>query len=168
MEGKKEKRILQVPRWDQINKNFWLYKGDYIDSNFRSSIPEFLWRGLHDTIGDTYLSAELAIPRHGYEYPQNARAIKCRKDQEGNPVGTANNNLILDTCEYIIDVMDGYEETMTVNLIAEYLFSQVEDVWLWPATTKDGFGHYEYILVYVDDYMFLKISLRGWRNEGKI
>ena len=25
-----------------------------------------------DTIGDTYLSAKLAIPRHGYEYPQYA------------------------------------------------------------------------------------------------
>ena len=26
-----------------------------------------------DTVGDTYLSAELAIPRHGYEYPQYAK-----------------------------------------------------------------------------------------------
>ena len=35
-----------------------------------------------DRIGDTYLSAELAIPRHGYEYPQYTRVIKVRKDQE--------------------------------------------------------------------------------------
>ena len=67
---------------------------------------------------------------HGYEYPQYAMVIKHRKDQEGNPVGIANNNPILDTREYIIEFMDGYEETMTANLIAEYLFSQVEDVWL--------------------------------------
>ena len=25
-----------------------------------------------------------------------------------------------------------------------------QDLWLWPATTKDGFDYYEYILVYVD------------------
>ena len=42
-------------------------------------------------------------------------------------MGIANNNPILDTCEYIIEFMDGYEETMTGNLIAEYLFSQVDD-----------------------------------------
>ena len=60
--------------------------------------------------------------------------------------------------------MGGYEETMTANLFAENLFSQVEDVWLWPATINDGFDYYEYILVYGDDYMFLKSSLRGWRN----
>ena len=53
--------------------------------------------------------------------------IKHRKDHEGNPVGIANNNPILDTCEYIIEFMDGHEETMTANLIAEYLFSQVDD-----------------------------------------
>ena len=61
-----------------------------------------------DTIGDTYLSAESAIPRHGYEYPQYARVIKRRKNQEGNPVDIANNNPILDTCEYIIDFMNGH------------------------------------------------------------
>ena len=58
---------------------------------------------------------------------QYASAIKCKKDQEGNPVGIANNNPILDTCEYIIEFMDRHEETMTANLIAEYLFSQVDD-----------------------------------------
>ena len=80
-----------------------------------------------DTVGDTYLSAELAIPRHGYEYPQYAKVIKRRKDQEGNPVGIANNNPILDTREYVVEFMDGHEETMAANLIAEHLFSQVDD-----------------------------------------
>ena len=28
-----------------------------------------------------------------------------------------------------------------------------QDVWLQPATTKDGFDYYEYILVYVDDLL---------------
>ena len=123
---------------------------------------------LRGTIGGTYLSAVLAIWRQGYEYPQYEMVIKHRKDQEGNPVVIAKNNSILDTHEYIIEFMDVYGETMTANLIAGYLFSQVKDVWLWPATTKDGFDYYEYILVYVDDYMFLKSSLRGWRNEAKI
>ena len=43
-----------------------------------------------------------------------------------------------------------------------------QDVWLCPATSKDTFEYFEYIFVCVDDYMFLKSSLRGWRNEVKI
>mgnify|MGYP003334491099 CR=1 FL=1 len=53
--------------------------------------------------------------------------IKRRKDKEGNPVGIANNNPILDTREYVVEFMDGHEETMAANLIAEHLFSQVDD-----------------------------------------
>ena len=32
-------------------------------------------------------------------------------------------------------------------------FQADQDVWLRPATTKDGFDYYEYILVYVDDLL---------------
>ena len=42
-------------------------------------------------------------------------------------MGVANNNPILDTCEYVVEFMDGHEETMTAKLIAEHLFSQVDD-----------------------------------------
>ena len=38
----------------------------------------------------------------------------------------SNNNPILDTCEYIIEFMDGHEETMTANLIAEYTLDNIE------------------------------------------
>ena len=64
---------------------------------WRENIYYRSWIGIRSrkifyyTIRDTYLSAEIAIPRHGYEYPQYARVIKCRKDQEGNPAGIANN-----------------------------------------------------------------------------
>ena len=42
-------------------------------------------------------------------------------------MGVANNNPILDTREYVVEFMDGHEETMTANLIAEHLFSQIDD-----------------------------------------
>ena len=42
-------------------------------------------------------------------------------------MGVANNNPILDTCEYVVEFMDGHEDTMTANLIAEQLISQVDD-----------------------------------------
>ena len=42
-------------------------------------------------------------------------------------MGIASNNPILDTCEYIIEFIDRHEETMTANLIAKHLFSQVDD-----------------------------------------
>ena len=52
------KYLLQVPNWDQITKIFDYTKGIILIQILRSSILEFLSRGLHDTIGDTYLSAE--------------------------------------------------------------------------------------------------------------
>ncbi len=49
-------------------------------------------------------------------------ARKC--DQDGNPIGLANSNPILDTRTYIIDFDDGDQTELTANLIAESLFSQ--------------------------------------------
>ena len=43
---------------------------------------------------------------------QYARVIKFRNEEKENLVGKANNNPILDTREYIIEFMDGHEETM--------------------------------------------------------
>ena len=49
-----------------------------------------------------------------------------KRDQDGNPVGLANSNLILDTCSYIVDFDDGNKTKITANLIAEPLYSQCD------------------------------------------
>ena len=50
----------------------------------------------------------------------------CKRDRDGNPVGLANSNPILDTCFYIIDLDDGDQTELTAHLIAESLFSQCD------------------------------------------
>ena len=50
----------------------------------------------------------------------------CKRDRDGNPVGLANSNPLLDTHSYIVDFDNGNQTKLTVNLIAESLFSQCD------------------------------------------
>ncbi len=47
----------------------------------------------------------------------------CKRDWDGNPVGRANDNPILDTRSYIINFDDGDQTELTANMIAESLFA---------------------------------------------
>jgi hypothetical protein len=56
-------------------------------------------------MGDNFLSAEIS-------------------NKDGNPVGLANANPILDTCEYTFTFNYGDETVLNVNLIAEAMYAQ--------------------------------------------
>jgi len=75
-------------------------------------------------MGDNYLTAELMLPRGGTM--EKGRVSARKRDRNGNPVGLANSNPILDTRVYIIDFDDGDQTELTANLIAESLFSQCD------------------------------------------
>jgi len=45
---------------------------------------------------------------------------------DGNPIGVRNNNPILDTREYEVEMPDGSTAAYAANVIAENLFSQVD------------------------------------------
>jgi hypothetical protein len=49
-----------------------------------------------------------------------------KRDQDGNPVGCANDNPILDTRSYIFNFDDGDQTEVTANMIAESLYSQCD------------------------------------------
>ena len=54
--------------------------------------------------------------------------MKSRKrDHDGKRIGSSNPNPLLDSREYLVCFEDGTEETYTANLIAECLYSQVDD-----------------------------------------
>ncbi len=74
---------------------------------------------------DTYINMELAIERDGAE-PELARVTKRLKDNEGNPIGTANNNPILDTRLYEVEYLDGHRAALSANVIAENILAQVD------------------------------------------
>jgi hypothetical protein len=77
-------------------------------------------------ITDTnYLNMELALPRDGEE-PAFARVTKRMKDDNGNPVGRAHANPILDTRMFEVEFLDGTKQALSANVIAENMFAQVD------------------------------------------
>jgi hypothetical protein len=75
-------------------------------------------------IGDNYLSAELMLPKGGLMV--KGRVTAHKRDRDGNPVGRANDNPILDTDSYIVDFDDGDQTELTANMIAESLYLQCD------------------------------------------
>ena len=69
---------------------------------------------------------ELALPRDGAEV-QFGRVAKRLRDKDGLPIGTANDNPILDTRMYEVEFQDGHRASLAANAIAENLFAQIDD-----------------------------------------
>ena len=72
-----------------------------------------------------FLNMELALPRDG-EGPEFARVKKRLRDEDGKPIGRANDNLMLDTRVFEVEYLDGHTTTMSANAIAECMFAQVD------------------------------------------
>jgi hypothetical protein len=76
----------------------------YFD-NTNAMDPEYVDAEITPKRGDNYLSAELMLPMGGVMVKGHVTAHK--RDRDGNPVGHANDNPILDTRSYIVDFDDG-------------------------------------------------------------
>ena len=73
-------------------------------------------------MGDNYLNTEISVPQGG---TLSKGCVTARKrDLDGNPIGLANANPILDTCEYTFTFDDGDETILNVNLIAKAMYAQ--------------------------------------------
>jgi hypothetical protein len=79
-----------------------------------------------EVMDDTYLNMEVALPRDE-PGPEFARVTKRLKDAEGRPIGTANDNPILDTRMYEVEYSDGHTASLAANAIAINMFAQVDD-----------------------------------------
>ena len=69
---------------------------------------------------------EIALPRDD-EGPQFARVTKRLRDANGIPIGTANDNPILDTRLFEVEYLDGYKASLSANQLATNLFAQIDD-----------------------------------------
>ena len=72
--------------------------------------------------GDNYLSADITLPVGGVL--TRGRVISRKRDADGNTVGRANGNPILDTRTYNVEFDDGTITELTANKIAECMYSQ--------------------------------------------
>jgi hypothetical protein len=75
-------------------------------------------------MGDNYLSDEIMLPRGGTMV--KGRAAARKRDRNGNPIGLANSNPILDTRSYVVHFDDGDQTELTANMIAESLYFQCD------------------------------------------
>jgi hypothetical protein len=74
---------------------------------------------------DKWLEAEVLLPK-GDCYA-TGKVVKRKRDDDGLPIGKAHNNPILDTRIYEVEFQDGHVEEYAANVIAECLFSQVDE-----------------------------------------
>ena len=94
-----------------------------------------LWESLPNDIDEPYLAAlddyigtHVVIPGTTEGVEPVLAVIKKRKtDSDGNPLGTAHSNPILDTRIYQLEFPDGRLEEYSLNIIAEHLYAQVDD-----------------------------------------
>jgi hypothetical protein len=75
-------------------------------------------------IGDNYLSADISVPRGGTLV--KGRITSRKRDKDGNPLGLANANPILNMHEYTFTFNDGDETVLNANLIAEAMCVQCD------------------------------------------
>ena len=74
---------------------------------------------------DEYLMAEVLLPNMGTI--AKAKVTGRKRDVDGNPIGKRHSNPMLDTREYEVEFLDGHKESLTANLIAQHLFSQIDE-----------------------------------------
>ena len=80
-----------------------------------------------EVTSDQYVGMELTLSRGGEGEAMHAKVKKRVRDEEGNPIGNANSNPLLDSRRYEVEYIDGQVEELTANIIAENLISQVDE-----------------------------------------
>ena len=67
---------------------------------------------------DQWINAELNLPLE--EQMQRAKVISCSKDNNGNVVGSHNENHFLNTMVYDVEFPDGAVREYAANIIADF------------------------------------------------
>ena len=75
---------------------------------------------------DLYIDAEVMLPKDG-QHMQAARVIGPSKDKDGKRYGTFSQNPILNTTVYDVMFPDGSVKAYAANIIAENIYSQVDE-----------------------------------------
>lgn len=86
--------------------------------------------GSDDMIGaedDAYVNMRLSLKRDSDGKFVAARVVERARDENGMPLGTGDENPLLDMRQYVIEYIDGISEVLTANTIAENILSQVDD-----------------------------------------
>jgi hypothetical protein len=74
---------------------------------------------------DQCISAQVMLP-HGDSYDK-ATVLRCKCDNNGNPIGCTHTSFILDTRVFEVQFSDGYVSKYMTNVIAENIYATVDD-----------------------------------------
>jgi hypothetical protein len=119
---------------------------------------------------DAYLRAEIQATRG--DTLLRGTVVSRKRDRDGLPTGRADPNPLLDTREYLVCFEDGTEDIYTANLIAESLYSHVDDAGRRLQTMQEIVEHQKLASAIVDDdnaYYSTKSgrkpkrTTKGWR-----
>jgi hypothetical protein len=111
--------------WSEYLENDPDFQEEFDNIVNDKNVPEADDNFTPDVFDDTYLNMELAIPRDEAG-PDFAKVTKRLRDKDGLPIGTANQNPILDTRMYEVEYPDGHKASLAANAIAENMFAQVD------------------------------------------
>jgi hypothetical protein len=76
---------------------------------------------------DEYIGAHIVVPGKNGEGEVLARVHSRKRDTNGNLIGERNTNPILDTRVFNLEYPDGHIEEYTTNIVAENLYSNVDE-----------------------------------------
>ena len=79
-----------------------------------------------DVLEDTYLNMQVALPKDG-DSSQFSRLSERLRDTNGFPIGTANDNPLLDSRIYEVEYLDGHKAALSANTIATNMFAQIDE-----------------------------------------
>ena len=83
---------------------------------------------------DTYLNMELAFLQGDSLEPRMARVTKTLKDADGIPIGSADDNPLLNTRMYEVEYLNGERASLSANHIAETYLHR----WMMRATDRSS------------------------------
>ena len=89
---------------------------------------------------DPHIGMRILLDRGGNK-PEMATVKKRLRDEDGNPIGVAHENPVVDTRLYQIEYADGHTVPVAANVIVENLFNQVNDDGYEIMTLESIIGH---------------------------
>ena len=99
------------------------------------------------------------------------RVVKHLRDNDGNPVGRANDNPILDTCDYVVEFDDEMEAELAANSIAQNMYAQCDpdgnryvllDSLIDFCRSSTALCHADQKVTRDDDRTYMHHSTAGW------
>ena len=73
-----------------------------------------------------YNLAKIKVPQGGHNFA-HGKVVSRSRDECGELIGHSNNNPILDTTVYEVEMEDGSIERYSVNIIAEAIYEQLDN-----------------------------------------